>query len=86
METVKRDPLCIIISSSPFVYIPAIPSIYSALHMLTGTEIRTEHKDVIHDVSYDYYGKRMATCSSDQTVKVRNTIFFAGKTKHAMTC
>lgn len=40
--------------------------------MLTGTEIRTEHKDVIHDVSYDYYGKRMATCSSDQTVKVRN--------------
>lgn len=38
--------------------------------MLDGTEIRTEHKDVIHDVSYDYYGKRMATCSSDQTVKV----------------
>lgn len=41
--------------------------------MLTGTEIRTEHKDVIHDVSYDYYGKRMATCSSDQTVKVNST-------------
>lgn len=38
--------------------------------MLSGTEIRTEHKDVIHDVSYDYYGKRMATCSSDQTVKI----------------
>ncbi len=26
--------------------------------------------DVIHDVVYDYYGQRMATCSSDQTVKV----------------
>lgn len=43
--------------------------------MLNGTEIRTEHKDVIHDVSYDYYGKRMATCSSDQTVKVKNYKF-----------
>lgn len=32
--------------------------------------IRPEHKDVIHDVVYDYYGQRMATCSSDQTVKV----------------
>uniref|UniRef100_A0A182YIG3 PX domain-containing protein kinase-like protein n=2 Tax=Anopheles stephensi TaxID=30069 RepID=A0A182YIG3_ANOST len=32
--------------------------------------IHTEHKDVIHDVAYDYYGQRMATCSSDQYVKV----------------
>ena len=32
--------------------------------------IPTEHKDIIHDVSFDYYGKRMATCSSDHTVKV----------------
>lgn len=32
--------------------------------------IRSEHKDVIHDVAYDYYGLRMATCSSDHTVKV----------------
>lgn len=32
--------------------------------------IRTEHKDVIHDVSYDFYGKRMATCASDQCIKV----------------
>lgn len=32
--------------------------------------IRAEHKDVIHDVVYDYHGQRMATCSSDQTVKV----------------
>lgn len=47
--------------------------------MLNSTEIRTDHKDVIHDVSYDYYGKRMATCSSDQTVKVqRNCNVFHG--------
>lgn len=32
--------------------------------------IRSEHKDVIHDVAYDYYGLRWATCSSDHFVKV----------------
>jgi len=29
-----------------------------------------QHDDLIHDISYDYYGKRMATCSSDQRIKV----------------
>jgi len=29
----------------------------------------TNHKDLIHDVSYNYYGDRLATCSSDQHVK-----------------
>lgn len=33
--------------------------------------IIADHKDVIHDVVFDYYGRRMATCSSDQTVKVK---------------
>lgn len=33
--------------------------------------ISADHKDVIHDVAFDYYGRRMGTCSSDQTVKVR---------------
>eukprot|EP01128_Nolandella_sp_AFSM9_P005673 TRINITY_DN2794_c0_g1_i1.p1 TRINITY_DN2794_c0_g1~~TRINITY_DN2794_c0_g1_i1.p1 ORF type:complete len:380 (+),score=87.72 TRINITY_DN2794_c0_g1_i1:152-1141(+) len=28
------------------------------------------HDDIIHDVSFDYYGKRLATCSSDSTIKV----------------
>lgn len=37
--------------------------------------IRSEHKDVIHDVVYDYYGRKMATCSSDQTVKVGFFLF-----------
>lgn len=39
--------------------------------MFTAKTIATDHKDLIHDVSYDFYGKRMATCSSDQSVKVR---------------
>jgi len=30
----------------------------------------TGHDDLIHDISYDYYGKRLATCSSDQKIKV----------------
>lgn len=38
-------------------------------------EISAEHKDLIHDVSFDYYGDRMVTCSSDQYVKV-NLMFF----------
>ena len=28
------------------------------------------HSDLIHSISYDYYGQRLATCSSDQTIKV----------------
>ncbi|BFZ12952.1 hypothetical protein BsWGS_15991 [Bradybaena similaris] len=38
--------------------------------MFVAQTIKSEHKDLIHDVSFDYHGRRMATCSSDQTVKV----------------
>ncbi|CAG9861588.1 unnamed protein product [Phyllotreta striolata] len=38
--------------------------------MCEAQEINAEHKDLIHDVAYDYYGRRMATCSSDHYVKV----------------
>ena len=31
---------------------------------------QTGHHDLIHDLSFDYYGNRIATCSSDQYVKV----------------
>lgn len=34
------------------------------------SNINTQHEDIIHDVAYDYYGKRMATCSSDQSIKI----------------
>jgi len=33
-------------------------------------KFQTHHDDVIHDISYDYYGKRIATCSSDQQIKI----------------
>ncbi|GAB1610477.1 nucleoporin SEH1-like [Argonauta hians] len=32
--------------------------------------IQTDHEDLIHDVAYDFYGERLATCSSDQSVKI----------------
>ncbi|KAG6856206.1 hypothetical protein H0H87_006602 [Tephrocybe sp. NHM501043] len=43
----------------------------------TATEsvpIETAHEDMIHDAQLDYYGKRLATCSSDRTVKVFDVI------------
>jgi WD40 repeat protein len=33
-------------------------------------KFKSEHNDFIHDVAYDFYGKRLATCSSDQKIKV----------------
>ena len=38
--------------------------------MFVAKSIAVDHKDLIHDVSYDFHGRRMATCSSDQFVKV----------------
>lgn len=32
--------------------------------------IDTQHDDMVHDVQLDYYGCKMATCSSDRTVKI----------------
>jgi len=34
---------------------------------------KAKHDDYIHDISYDFYGKRLASCSSDQKVKVWDT-------------
>jgi len=38
--------------------------------MYVSKTIKSGHEDLIHDVAYDFYGKRMATCSSDQHVKI----------------
>ncbi|ODQ63055.1 protein transport protein SEC13 [Nadsonia fulvescens var. elongata DSM 6958] len=32
--------------------------------------INNAHDDLIHDAVLDYYGKRLATCSSDKTIKI----------------
>lgn len=38
--------------------------------MSTITQFETTHEDLIQDVAYDYYGKRLVTCSSDHRLKV----------------
>ena len=35
-----------------------------------GQAVETGHADAVHDSQFDFYGTRMATCSSDRTVKV----------------
>lgn len=39
-------------------------------HMVVAEDFATSHKDLVHHVAYDFYGRRMATCSSDHSVKV----------------
>ena len=36
--------------------------------------VETTHADLIHDAQLDYYGKRLATCSSDRTIKIYDVI------------
>lgn len=38
--------------------------------MFQAINIPCQHKDLVHDVAYDHFGHRLATASSDQTVKV----------------
>lgn len=47
------------------VAIPTIP-------MTTRTHgaFDAHHADAIHDCAYDYYGRRVATCSSDRTIRI----------------
>ncbi|KAG7573034.1 WD40 repeat [Arabidopsis suecica] len=37
---------------------------------MPGQKIETGHEDIVHDVQMDYYGKRIATASSDCTIKI----------------
>ncbi len=32
--------------------------------------LQSPHKDFIHDIAFDHYGRRIATCSADRTVKI----------------
>jgi len=32
--------------------------------------VDTGHEDMVHDAQMDYYGTRLATCSSDKSVKI----------------
>lgn len=33
-------------------------------------QLSPAHDDVVHDIAFDYYGKRFATCGSDKRIKV----------------
>jgi len=33
-------------------------------------KFKSDHLDFIHDIAYDFYGKRLATCSSDKLIKI----------------
>jgi len=37
---------------------------------MASVQLDTQHEDMIHDSQFDYYGKRLATASSDRTVRV----------------
>eukprot|EP01133_Synstelium_polycarpum_P014353 gene14353-16937_t len=34
------------------------------------TALDTSHEDMVHDAQFDYYGKYLATCSSDRVIKI----------------
>jgi len=36
----------------------------------TLSSIDTQHEDMIHDAQFDYYSRKVATCSSDRTIKI----------------
>lgn len=36
--------------------------------------VETLHEDMIHDCQYDYYGRKMASCSSDRTVRIFDVV------------
>lgn len=38
------------------------------------TTINTDHEDMIHDAQMDYYGRKLATCSSDRSVKIYEVV------------
>lgn len=40
------------------------------MKVLPKSVIDTAHSDMIHDAQLDFYGRRLATCSSDRTIKI----------------
>lgn len=44
--------------------------------MATATlaQFESGHADMVHDVEFDYYGKRLATCSSDRMIKIFDVV------------
>lgn len=40
----------------------------------TLSKFSPQHEDLVHDLAFDFYGSRLATCSSDQRIKVFDLI------------
>ena len=38
------------------------------------TSFESGHSDMVHAAEFDYYGKRLATCSSDRLIKVFDVV------------
>lgn len=38
------------------------------------SHFETGHQDTVHDAQFDYYGKLVATCSSDRLVKIFSVV------------
>lgn len=49
---------------------PSLPSNNATSY--TTRQIKTDHKDLIQDIAFDFYGKRVATASLDQSVRIWN--------------
>lgn len=50
-------------------------SAHPAIIMATSTsQLDTQHEDMIHDCQFDFYGNKLATCSSDRTIKIFDLI------------
>jgi len=47
-------------------------SALTATASMAPQSLDTQHTDMIHDTTLDYYGTRLATASSDRTVKIFN--------------
>ncbi|KAG2470899.1 SEC13 protein, partial [Polypterus senegalus] len=45
-------------------------SSYESVWVSVINTVDTSHEDMIHDAQMDYYGTRLATCSSDRSVKI----------------
>ncbi|WRT70097.1 uncharacterized protein IL334_007091 [Kwoniella shivajii] len=46
----------------------------ASAHASKAVPVETQHEDMIHDAQLDYYGKRLATCSSDKTIRIFNVV------------
>ena len=39
----------------------------------------SQHADVVHDISFDFYGRRLETCASDKRIKVWDLVDETGE-------